>query len=94
MSMKAAENVYKILEITRLEHRFECQADLAAALKTASGNQSQASRRLGMSRATLYDRVQRHGLRAGRLAQPEEVVQVGARVARGAGAVDRLPLPA
>ena len=28
------ENVRKILEITRLEHRFECQPDLAAALKT------------------------------------------------------------
>ncbi len=28
------ENVRKILEITRLEHRFEAQADLAAALKT------------------------------------------------------------
>jgi anti-anti-sigma factor len=28
------ENVCKILEITRLEHRFECQPDLAAALKT------------------------------------------------------------
>jgi len=27
------ENVRKILEITRLEHRFECQKDLAAALK-------------------------------------------------------------
>jgi anti-anti-sigma factor len=28
------ENVHKILEITRLEHRFECLPDLAAALKT------------------------------------------------------------
>jgi anti-anti-sigma factor len=28
------ENVKKILEITRLEHRFECHGDLAAALKT------------------------------------------------------------
>jgi anti-anti-sigma factor len=28
------ENVHKILEITRLEHRFECHADLAGALKT------------------------------------------------------------
>ena len=28
------ENVKKILEITRLEHRFECQPDLPAALKT------------------------------------------------------------
>ena len=28
------ENVRKILEITRLEHRFECLADLPAALKT------------------------------------------------------------
>ena len=29
-----AENCRKILEITRLEHRFECHAELAAALKT------------------------------------------------------------
>jgi anti-anti-sigma factor len=29
-----AENCRKIFEITRLEHRFECQKDLAAALKT------------------------------------------------------------
>jgi anti-anti-sigma factor len=28
------ENVRKILEITRLEHRFECHADLTGALKT------------------------------------------------------------
>src|SRR4051794_2077994 len=28
------ENCRKILEITRLEHRFECHADLASALKT------------------------------------------------------------
>ena len=28
------ENLRKILEITRLEHRFECPADLAAALKS------------------------------------------------------------
>jgi anti-anti-sigma factor len=28
------ENCRKILEVTRLEHRFECQSDLAAALKT------------------------------------------------------------
>lgn len=28
------ENVKKILEITRLEQRFECHPDLAAALKT------------------------------------------------------------
>jgi anti-anti-sigma factor len=28
------ESVHKILEITRLEHRFECHADLAGALKT------------------------------------------------------------
>jgi anti-anti-sigma factor len=28
------ENVKKILEMTRLEHKFECQADLTAALKT------------------------------------------------------------
>ena len=28
------ENCRKILEVTRLEHRFECHADLPAALKT------------------------------------------------------------
>ena len=28
------ENCRKILEVTRLEHRFECQSELAAALKT------------------------------------------------------------
>ncbi|MBA3273523.1 MAG: STAS domain-containing protein [Chthoniobacterales bacterium] len=28
------ENCKKILEMTRLEHRFECHADLAGALKT------------------------------------------------------------
>lgn len=28
------DNVRKILEITRLDHRFECPPDLAAALKT------------------------------------------------------------
>jgi len=28
------DNCRKILEITRLDHRFECQQDLAAALKT------------------------------------------------------------
>ena len=28
------ENCRKILEMTRLEHRFECHADLAGALKT------------------------------------------------------------
>lgn len=28
------ENCKKILEITRLEHRFECHADLPSALKT------------------------------------------------------------
>ena len=28
------ENIKKILEITRLEHRFECHAELNAALKT------------------------------------------------------------
>ncbi len=28
------ENLRKILEMTRLEHRFECHTDLAAALKT------------------------------------------------------------
>jgi hypothetical protein len=28
------ENCKKILEITRLDHRFECQADLPTALKT------------------------------------------------------------
>jgi len=35
---------------------------LASALTTASGNQSEAARRLGLSRATLYDRLQRYGL--------------------------------
>ena len=28
------ENCKKILEVTRLEHRFECHGDLSAALKT------------------------------------------------------------
>ena len=28
------ENVRKILEVTRLEHRFQCHADLTSALKT------------------------------------------------------------
>jgi anti-sigma B factor antagonist len=28
------ENIRKILEMTRLEHRFECHKDLAGALKT------------------------------------------------------------
>jgi stage II sporulation protein AA (anti-sigma F factor antagonist) len=28
------DNVKKILEITRLDHRFECPADLATAMKT------------------------------------------------------------
>src|ERR1700749_3329111 len=28
------ENMQKILEMTRLEHRFECHADLESALKT------------------------------------------------------------
>lgn len=28
------EHCHKILEMTRLEHRFECHADLAGALKT------------------------------------------------------------
>jgi|SRR2546422_8219478 len=28
------DNCRKVLEITRLEHRFECHGDLAAALKT------------------------------------------------------------
>ena len=35
---------------------------LASALKQATGNQSAAARHLGLSRATLYDRLQRHGL--------------------------------
>jgi two-component system, NtrC family, response regulator AtoC len=35
---------------------------LAGGLRNASGNQSEAARRLGLSRATLYDRLQRHGL--------------------------------
>ncbi len=30
------DNCRKILELTRLEHRFECQKDLAAALKNMS----------------------------------------------------------
>jgi len=30
----ADENVKKILEVTRLSHRFECAADVPAALKT------------------------------------------------------------
>jgi anti-anti-sigma factor len=32
--VKLDENCRKILEITRLEHRFECHAELAGALKT------------------------------------------------------------
>lgn len=35
---------------------------LASTLAATSGNQSEAGRRLGLSRATLYDRLQRHGL--------------------------------
>jgi two-component system response regulator AtoC len=35
---------------------------LAAVLAASHGNQSEAGRRLGLSRATLYDRLQRHGL--------------------------------
>jgi two-component system response regulator AtoC len=35
---------------------------LSSALAAANGNQSEASRRLGLSRATLYDRLQRYGL--------------------------------
>jgi two-component system, NtrC family, response regulator AtoC len=35
---------------------------LASTLAAASGNQSEAGRKLGLSRATLYDRLQRHGL--------------------------------
>jgi two-component system response regulator AtoC len=35
---------------------------LSATLNGAGGNQSEAARRLGLSRATLYDRLQRHGL--------------------------------
>jgi two-component system response regulator AtoC len=35
---------------------------LGATLAAADGNQSEAGRRLGLSRATLYDRLQRHGL--------------------------------
>jgi DNA-binding NtrC family response regulator len=35
---------------------------LAGALTATGGNQSEAARRLGLSRATLYDRLQRHGL--------------------------------
>ncbi len=35
---------------------------LASAMAATNGNQSEAARRLGLSRATLYDRLQRHGL--------------------------------
>jgi DNA-binding NtrC family response regulator len=35
---------------------------LTSTLAATSGNQSEAARRLGLSRATLYDRLQRHGL--------------------------------
>ena len=35
---------------------------LASMLATSSGNQSETARRLGLSRATLYDRLQRHQL--------------------------------
>jgi DNA-binding NtrC family response regulator len=35
---------------------------LAGALTATAGNQSEAARRLGLSRATLYDRLQRHSL--------------------------------
>jgi two-component system, NtrC family, response regulator AtoC len=35
---------------------------LASALQASGNNQSEAARRLGLSRATLYDRLQRHGL--------------------------------
>jgi DNA-binding NtrC family response regulator len=35
---------------------------LATTLAATSGNQSEAGRRLGISRATLYDRLQRYGL--------------------------------
>ena len=35
---------------------------LGSALAAAAGNQSEAARRLGISRGTLYDRLQRHGL--------------------------------
>jgi anti-anti-sigma factor len=32
----ADENCRKILEVTRLDHRFECHADLAGAIRTLS----------------------------------------------------------
>jgi two-component system response regulator AtoC len=35
---------------------------LGTTLTATAGNQSEAARRLGLSRATLYDRLQRHGL--------------------------------
>jgi DNA-binding NtrC family response regulator len=35
---------------------------LAGALNATAGNQSEAARRLGLSRATLYDRLQKHSL--------------------------------
>ena len=35
---------------------------LAGALNASAGNQSEAARRLGLSRATLYDRLQKHAL--------------------------------
>jgi two-component system response regulator AtoC len=35
---------------------------LAGALAATGGNQSETARRLGLGRATLYDRLKRHGL--------------------------------
>jgi len=36
------------------------RAAIAAALKTSGGNRVRAARRLGMSRAALYDRLGRY----------------------------------
>jgi DNA-binding NtrC family response regulator len=39
------------------------------ALRTAGGNRSEAARRLGIARVTLYEKLQKHGL-----GNPEEPV--------------------
>ncbi|WP_224248390.1 helix-turn-helix domain-containing protein [Hyalangium gracile] len=38
---------------------------IARALEEAGGNQSEAARRLGLTRVTLIDKLKRHGLRKG-----------------------------
>ena len=38
---------------------------IARAMAAARGNQSEAARRLGMSRGTLIDRLRRYGIGAG-----------------------------